>query len=112
MRKADLQQQAVELIKQLSTEKLKAGIDYLNYLQDKEAWAATHELAKRSRNRQEFRDRNRRTKIQLHNASLKLLKNLMMLHLEDAEALLQVIKENQMPVRFDSPFAANEQESQ
>ena len=45
MQKVDLQQQAVELIKQLSTEKLKAGIDYLNYLQDKEAWAATHELA-------------------------------------------------------------------
>ena len=45
MRKVDLQQQAVELIKQLSTEKLKAGIDYLNYLQDKEAWEATHELA-------------------------------------------------------------------
>ena len=26
--------------------------------------------------------------------------------MEDAEALLQVIKENQMPVRFDSPFKA------
>ena len=45
VRKADLQQQAIELIKQLSTGKLKAGIDYLNYLQDKEAWEATHELA-------------------------------------------------------------------
>jgi len=45
MRKIDLQQQAVELIKQLSTENLKAGVDYLNYLQDKEAWEATHELA-------------------------------------------------------------------
>ena len=45
MRKADLQQRAVELIKQLSTEKLKAGVDYLNYLQDKEGWEATHELA-------------------------------------------------------------------
>ena len=44
MRKADLQQQAVELIKQLSTEKLKSGVDYLTYLQDKEAWEATHEL--------------------------------------------------------------------
>ena len=44
MRKADLQQQAVELIEQLSTEKLKAVIDYLNYLQDKEAWEATREL--------------------------------------------------------------------
>ena len=44
MRKAELQQQAVELIKQLSAEKLKAGIDYLTYLQDKEAWKATHKL--------------------------------------------------------------------
>ena len=45
MRKASLQHQAVELIEQLSTEKLKAVIDYLNYLQDKEAWEATRELA-------------------------------------------------------------------
>ena len=45
MRKASLQHQAVELIEQLSTEKLKAVIDYLNYLQDKEAWEATLELA-------------------------------------------------------------------
>ena len=35
----------LELIEQLSTEKLKALVDYLNYLQDKEAWEATHELA-------------------------------------------------------------------
>ena len=45
MRKASLQHQAVELIEQLSTEKLKAVIDHLNYLQDKEAWEATRELA-------------------------------------------------------------------
>ena len=43
MRKADLQQRAVELIKQLSTEKLKGGIDYLTYLYDKEEREATHE---------------------------------------------------------------------
>ena len=43
MRKADLQQQAVELIKQLSTEQLKAGIGYLTYLRDKEGQEATHE---------------------------------------------------------------------
>ena len=55
MRKADLQQQAVELIKQLSTENLKAGIDYLNSLQDKEAWEATSQIGERFRNRQEFR---------------------------------------------------------
>ena len=45
MRKADLQQQAVELIKQLSTEKLKAGIGYLTYLRDKEGQEVTDESA-------------------------------------------------------------------
>ena len=37
MRKIDLQQQAVRLIRQLSTEKLNSAIDYLVYLQDAEA---------------------------------------------------------------------------
>ena len=45
MQKANLKQQAVMLIEQLPTEKLRAAIDYLNYLYDKEAWEATHELA-------------------------------------------------------------------
>ena len=36
MRKVDLQQQAVRLIGQLSTEKLKSAVDYLVYLQDAE----------------------------------------------------------------------------
>ena len=45
MPKASLQQQAVELIEQLSTEKLKTVIDYMSYLRDKEAWEAIHELA-------------------------------------------------------------------
>ena len=44
MQKVDLQQQAVELIKQLSAEKLKSVIDYLNSLQDKEAWEATSRI--------------------------------------------------------------------
>ena len=44
MKKSNLQQQAVMLIEQLPTEKLKAAIDYMNYLYDKEAWDATHEL--------------------------------------------------------------------
>ena len=43
MRKADLQQQAVELIKQLSTENLQAGVDYLTALRDKEEQEATDE---------------------------------------------------------------------
>ena len=37
MQKMDLQQQAVALIEQLSTEKLKSAVDYLSYLQDKDA---------------------------------------------------------------------------
>ena len=37
MRKMDLQQQAVALIEQLSAEKLKSAVDYLSYLQDKDA---------------------------------------------------------------------------
>lgn len=45
MRKTELQHRAVMLIEQLSTEKLKMVVDYLAYLQDKEAWEATHELA-------------------------------------------------------------------
>ncbi len=36
MQKIDLQQQAVRLIRQLSTEKLKSAVDYLVYLQDAE----------------------------------------------------------------------------
>ena len=45
MRRSHLQQQAMTLIEQLPTEKLRAAIDYLTYLYDKEAWEATHELA-------------------------------------------------------------------
>ena len=43
--RADLQQQVVERVEQLSTEKLQAVIDYLTDLQDKEEWEATYELA-------------------------------------------------------------------
>ena len=45
MKKSKLQQQAMTLIEQLPTEKLKAAIDYMAYLHDKEAWEATYELA-------------------------------------------------------------------
>ena len=40
MRKVDLQQQAIRLIGQLSTEKLKEAVDYLADLQDKDASSA------------------------------------------------------------------------
>ena len=45
MKKSNLQQQAVMLIEQLPTEKLRAAIDYMAYLYDKAAWEATYELA-------------------------------------------------------------------
>lgn len=44
MTKINLKQQAIHLIEQLPTQKLKVIVDYLTYLQDKEAWEATHEL--------------------------------------------------------------------
>lgn len=44
MPKINLKQQAIHLIEQLPTQKLKIIVDYLTYLQDKEAWEATHEL--------------------------------------------------------------------
>ncbi len=45
MQNVNLKQQAVLLIEQLPTQKLKAVIDYMTYLCDKEAWEATYELA-------------------------------------------------------------------
>ena len=111
MRKADLQQQAVELIKQLSMEKLKAGVDYLNYLQDKEAWEANRELT----NNPEIAETLEPKPTGKNPIAQRIIEAIEKSHdvtLEDAEALLQVIKENQMPVRFNSPFAANEQENQ
>ena len=110
MRKADLQQQAVELIKQLSTEKLKAGIDYLTYLRDKGAWEATHRLT----NDAEIGKSLRTKSTDQNPIAQRIIETVEKSHdvtLEDAEVLLQVIKKNQMPMRFDSPFAANEQDS-
>ena len=111
MRKADLQQQAVALIKQLSTEKLKAGVDYLTYLRDKDVGETSHELA----SDQEVVKSLGAKPISKNPIAQRIIEAVEKSHdvtLEDAEALLQVIKENQMPVRFDSPFAANEPESQ
>ena len=44
MKNSKLQKQAMMLIEQLPKKKLKAAIDYMTYLYDKEAWDATHEL--------------------------------------------------------------------
>ena len=45
MKNAKLQKQAMMLIERLPKKKLKAAIDYMTYLYDKEAWEATYELA-------------------------------------------------------------------
>ena len=111
MRKADLQQQAVELIKQLSTESLQAGVRYLACLQDKEGRAAAHQLA----SGQEIAKSLGAKPISKNPIAQRIIKAVEKSHdvtLGDAEILIQVIKENQIPVRFDSPFAANEQDSQ
>ena len=44
MKNSQLQKQAIMLIERLPKKKLKAAIDYMTYLYDKEAWDATHEL--------------------------------------------------------------------
>ena len=111
MRKADLQQQAVELIKQLSTENLQAGVDYLAYLQDKEGRAAAHQLASGQEIAKSL-EAKPISKNPMAQRIIEAVEKSQDVTLGDAEILIQVIKENQMPVRFDSPFAANEQESQ
>ena len=93
MRKADLQQQAVELIKQLSTENLKAGIDYLNYLQDKNAWEANHELASDSEIAKSLGLKpTGKNPIAQH--IIEAVEKSHDVTLEDVEFLLQTIKEN------------------
>ena len=93
MRKADLQQQAVELIKQLSTEKLKAGIDYLNYLQDKEGWEATHELASDLEITKSSESKPTGKNPIAHHI-IEAVEKSHDVTLEDIEFLLQTIKEN------------------
>ena len=99
MRKTDLQQQAVELIKQLSTEKLKAGIDYLNYLQDKEAWEATHELANDPEVAKSLESKPT-GKNPMAQRIIEAVEKSQDVTLEDAEVLLQVIKENQIGLTY------------
>jgi hypothetical protein len=45
MKNSELQKQAMMLIERLPKKKLKAAIDYMTYLYNKEAWEATYELA-------------------------------------------------------------------
>lgn len=111
MGKAELQQQAVELINQLSTEKLKAGIDYLTYLRDEDGGEATHELASVPKTTESLGAKPM-SKNPIAQRIIEAVEKSHDVTLEDAEGLLQVIKENQMPMRFNSPFAANEPESQ
>ena len=108
MQRVSLQQQAVELIEQLSTEKLKSVIDYLTYLQGKEGGAATHASA----NDPEITESLGAKPTSKNPIAQRIIEAVEKSHdvtLEDADILIQVIKEGQMPMRFDSPFAANEQ---
>ena len=93
MRKSDLKQQAATLIEQLSTENLKAGVDYLNYLQDKEVWEATHELASDPEivNSLESKPTGKNPMAQ---HIIEAIDKSHDVTLEDVEFLLQTIKEN------------------
>ena len=93
MRKADLQQQAVELIKQLSTENRQAGVDYLNALQDKEMEKATHEVTTDSEISQNLEPKPT-DKNPIAQRIIEAVEKSQDVTLEDAEILLQVIKEN------------------
>ena len=103
MRKADLQQQAIELIKQLSTENLQAGVDYLAYLKDKEGRAAAHHLASDQEVAKSLGAKPI-SKNPIVGRIIEAVEKSNDVTLEDAEILLQVIKENQIPVQFDSPL--------
>ena len=111
MRKASLQQQTIALIEQLSAEKLKMVVDYLNYLQKKETREATHELASHPEIAKSLEPKPI-AKNPIAQSIIEAIEKSYDVTMEDAEALLQVIKENQMPMRFNSPFGANEQENQ
>ena len=99
MRKADLQQQAATLIEQFSAEKLKSVIDYLNSLQDKEAWEATHELASDPEIAKSLEPKPT-NKNPIAQRIIEAVEKSHDVTLEDAEALLQVIKENQIGLTY------------
>ena len=79
--------------------------------QNKETWEGTHELASDPEIVKSL-EAKPTSKNPIAQRIIEAVEKSHDVTLEDAAVLLQVIKENRMPVRFDSPFVANEQESQ
>ncbi len=108
MNKIQLQKRAVMLIDQLSLEDLKTVINYLTNLKNRET---TEELTNDSESAKSLKP-EAAGKNPIAQRIIDAVEKSYDVTLEDAEALLQVIKENQQPMQFKSPFDVNERENQ
>ena len=80
-------------------------------MEEKEAQKITHELANDS-DTVEGLESKPTGKNPMAQRIIEVVERSYDVTIEDAEVLLQVIKENQMPVRFDSSFEADKQGNQ
>ena len=108
MNKTQLQQRAVMLIDQLSLEDLKTVINYLTNLKNLEP---TQALASDSETAENLEPKTA-GKNPIAQRIIEAVEKSNDVTMEDAETLLQVIKENQKPVQFKSPFVMSEHDNQ
>lgn len=108
MNKTQLQQQAVMLLEQLSLADLEAVINYLSNLKDREV---TQQAAISSETAQNPEPKAA-GKNPIAQRIIEAVEKSYDVTMEDAEALLRVIKENQQPMQFKSPFEVSEHENQ
>ncbi len=99
MNETQLRQQAVMLIDQLSLADLKTVIGYLTNLKNQEP---TPQMASDSKS----------AKNPIAQRIIDSVEKSYDVTVEDAEALLKVIKENQKPLQYKSPFELSEHENQ
>ena len=111
MNKTQLQQRAVMLIEQLSLADLKAVIDYLTTLQDQATRDTTQESATGSKTAKRSKPKPT-SENPIAQRIIEAVEKSYDVTMEDAETLLQVIKENQKPVQFKSPFVMSEHDNQ
>lgn len=108
MRKTELKQRAVMLIDQLSLEDLKTVINYLTNLKER---VATQESAGDSETAKNL-EPEAAGMNPIAQSIIEAVETSYDVTMEDAEMLLQVIKENQKPVEFQSRFEVNQHENQ
>lgn len=104
MNKTQLQQQAVMLIEQLSLADLEAVINYLSNLKDREVTQQAARSSETARNPEP----KEAGKNPIAQRIIQAVEKSYDVTMEDAEALLRVIKENQQPIQFKSPFEVSE----